>query len=145
MKISIFLVLLSLFYPPIFQGELVDGLYLTDSDGSIKLKLNSKYQEFSFSRNPVIAFDNLKQAEVIKTQYGIPAILLEFNESGRKKLQEITTKNKGKSLGLIVDGKLQAAPKITEALSTNKLTIMGSLSEKEFSDIAERINKSIHK
>ncbi len=61
---------------------------------------------------------------------------LTFNKEGAKKFSDITQNNVGKRLAIILDGKVQSAPRIDEPITTGQARIRGNFSLDEARDLA---------
>ncbi|MGV8120357.1 MAG: hypothetical protein AB2L14_11400 [Candidatus Xenobiia bacterium LiM19] len=57
---------------------------------------------------------------------GTQEIAFSFNEKGKKLFEEVTARNKGKKLGIFLDGKLLTAPTVMEAIKDGKAVITGA-------------------
>jgi len=58
-------------------------------------------------------------------------LLMSFSESGAKKWASLTLKNKGRDIAILFDGKVIAAPRVTEEIKGGKCSISGSYTEEE--------------
>jgi preprotein translocase subunit SecD len=85
----------------------------------------------------------LKSAAVSNDFSGKPVILIKLTEPGAERFGEITKRLAGKRLGIIVAGKLLIAPVIREPIFNGTVQISGNFTEKEVSDLATKLNKSI--
>jgi len=65
-------------------------------------------------------------------------IAFSFNEKGKKLFEEITARNRGRTLGIFLDGKLLTAPTVMEAIRDGKAVITGAYhnTESEFREWA---------
>lgn len=62
---------------------------------------------------------------------GTQEIAFSFNEKGKKLFEEVTARNKGKKLGIFLDGKLLTAPIVMEAIKDGKSVITGAYNNTE--------------
>jgi len=88
--------------------------------------------------------DNLlkaKGAERVQTVQ----IDIVFTDKGAKRLAEITRKNIGKRLAIVIGGQLYCAPKILSELSDGKARIVGDFSQQEAREIVAKITESLQK
>lgn len=69
-------------------------------------------------------------AMVLKQDDGTPAMELIFTGDARRRLQQITGRNVGRRLGVIVDGQLQCAPRIDEPNNTGLVLVTGHMLER---------------
>jgi preprotein translocase subunit SecD len=71
---------------------------------------------------------NEKDVEKVKRSKlpdGSPSIDLVFDQTASLTLEDITAKNQGRSLAILVDGKIVIAPKIKERISEGHMTLAG--------------------
>lgn len=61
---------------------------------------------------------------------------LKFNAEGAKKFAEITAANVGSRLAIILDGKVQSAPRIREAIPSGEAVISGHFSIDQAQDLS---------
>ncbi|MEW6170754.1 MAG: protein translocase subunit SecD [Candidatus Omnitrophota bacterium] len=82
--------------------------------------------------------DALITAEVRFDQgnFGQSIVALEFNTLGAKKFAEVTAANVGRRLAIVLDGKVQSAPRINEAIPSGQAVITGRFSPEEAQDLA---------
>ncbi len=67
---------------------------------------------------------------------GRPKISLRFNSAGAEKFAEITRANVGRQLAIVLDGDLQSAPRINEAILGGNCEITGDFDLREAFDLA---------
>jgi len=89
-------------------------------------------------KNAVLTGDTLTNAEVhfSQSQFNEPVVALRFNAEGAKKFAEVTAANVGKRLAIVLDGKVQSAPNIREAIPSGEAVITGRFSVAEAQDLA---------
>ena len=131
----------------------------------IKATMQNNYEEIFVSNNSFLSIEDIASAEVIVKKSEIPdsikeaikksggkialkpepmvVINLRFNEGGKRKISEITTKNVGKRIAIFIDGKLRIAPKIHEPTTAGEVSIVGNFAKEEAQSIADRINKTV--
>jgi SecD/SecF fusion protein len=82
--------------------------------------------------------DTLTNAEVRfdQSQFNEPIVSLKFNAEGAKKFAEVTAANIGKSLAIVLDGKVQSAPMIKEAIPSGQAVITGRFDAQSAQDLA---------
>jgi len=82
--------------------------------------------------------DSIKEAAVRFNQssFNEPLVSLEFNAEGAKKFAEITGANVGKRLAIVLDGKIQSAPVIREAIPSGQAVIQGHFDAAEAQDLS---------
>ena len=72
-----------------------------------------------------------------------PVIAFRMTEAGRKVFAEITTKNVGRPMAFIVDGKVLMKPVIREPITGGTGQIAGNFTVAEAKAMAERISKGL--
>ncbi len=70
------------------------------------------------------------------SSFNEPVVSLEFNSEGAKKFGELTAANVNRRLAIILDGKVQSAPNIREAIPSGQAQITGRFSIEEAQDLA---------
>jgi len=86
----------------------------------------------------VLAGDALINASVRfdQSQFNDPLVALQFSAIGAKKFADITANNIGKRLAIVLDGKIQSAPRIREAIPSGEAVITGRFSIEQAQDLA---------
>ncbi len=79
--------------------------------------------------------DQLNDAQITIYQ-GIPQVNFKFNNEGTRKFGEITSKNIGKQLAIILDNKVISAPVIREPIMGGSGVISGSYTTETANDLA---------
>jgi SecD/SecF fusion protein len=89
-------------------------------------------------KTAVLTGDALASAAVRfdQSQFNEPVVGLEFNAQGAKKFAEITASNVGKRLAIVLDGKVQSAPRIREAIPSGNAVITGRFTPEQAQDLA---------
>lgn len=89
-------------------------------------------------KDAVLTGDALTNASVRfdESQFNEPLVALQFNGEGAKKFGEITAANIGKRLAIVLDGKVQSAPRIKEAIPSGEAVITGRFSPEQAQDLA---------
>ncbi|MFH1128288.1 MAG: protein translocase subunit SecD [Candidatus Omnitrophota bacterium] len=82
--------------------------------------------------------DSLSDASVRfdENSFNEPVVSLEFNTEGAKKFAEITAANVGARLAIVLDGKVQSAPRIKEAIPSGQAVITGRFTPEQSQDLA---------
>jgi SecD/SecF fusion protein len=82
--------------------------------------------------------DSLTDAQVTFSQsgFGEPVVSIRFNAEGAKKFGEITAANVGRRLAIVLDGKIQSAPNIKEAIPSGEAVITGRFNPEQAADLA---------
>ncbi|MFC1674734.1 protein translocase subunit SecD [Candidatus Omnitrophota bacterium] len=71
-----------------------------------------------------------------QSQFNEPVVALEFNSEGAKKFAQVTQDNIGKRLAIVLDGKVQSAPRIREAIPSGQAVITGRFDAEHAQDLA---------
>jgi SecD/SecF fusion protein len=89
-------------------------------------------------KQSVLAGDALTNASVnfSQSEFNEPVVSLRFNAQGANKFSEITTNNVGRRLAIVLDGKVQSAPRIKEAIPSGEAVITGRFSVEQAQDLA---------
>jgi len=89
-------------------------------------------------KQAVLTGDALTSASMrfSQSQFNEPVVGLEFNAEGAKKFAQITADNIGKRLAIVLDGKVQSAPRIKEAIPSGEAVITGRFSVEQAQDLA---------
>ena len=89
-------------------------------------------------KQAVLVGDSLTNASVRfdQSQFNEPIVSLKFNAAGAKKFAEVTAANVGKRLAIVLDGKVQSAPRIREAIPSGEAVITGRFDAQAAQDLA---------
>ncbi len=89
-------------------------------------------------KKAVLVGDSLTNASVRfdQSQFSEPIVALQFNPAGAKKFSEVTAANVGKRLAIVLDGKVQSAPRIREAIPSGEAVITGRFDVQTAQDLA---------
>ncbi|MBR2374648.1 MAG: protein translocase subunit SecD, partial [Lentisphaeria bacterium] len=109
-----------------------------------------KTQEFRAGETPLIQYyfvdrhvamdgKNITMAMATRDQFGQRKIALRFNLQGAEQFGRITSNNIGRSLAIVLDGKLYCAPRIQGAITGGNAEISGSFTEDEVKSIADAL------
>lgn len=87
---------------------------------------------------PVLTGGALTNAGVSfsQSEFNEPVVNLQFNAEGAKKFAEITAANVGKRLAILLDGKVQSAPNIREAIPSGEAVITGRFTPEQAQDLS---------
>jgi len=86
--------------------------------------------------HPEMGGINISDARVVMTEYGQRQIMLSFNTAGAKQFGEVTEKNVGRRLGIVLDGTLYSAPTIQQAIFGGNASITGDFSQDEADNVS---------
>ena len=81
----------------------------------------------------------IANADVVRGPDGMPQIRLGLTPDGGRRLTEITSRSVGKRLGIVVAGKLRAAPYVTGGMTGGFLVVAGGFSETEAGELARKL------
>ncbi len=82
---------------------------------------------------------SISRAMPVRDQFGQTKISLQFNSAGAKRFGEVTSRNIGRQLAIVLDGKLYCAPTIQTAIADGSAEISGSFSNEEAQNIADAL------
>lgn len=74
------------------------------------------------------------------SQTGKPVVGLQFNSEGAKKFQEITKRNIGSPLAIVVDGQIITAPRVQQEISGGNAVITGNFTLEEARQLSIQLN-----
>lgn len=111
------------------QGSVPEGYELQkDEEGNPLLLEKEAALTGAALTTAYISFD--------QSHFNEPYVSLEFNSEGAKKFAKITEANVGKRLAIVLDGKVQSAPVIREAIPSGQAQITGRFTQEEANDLA---------
>jgi len=119
-------------------AKLKDALAGTVPDGyELKYTLDEN-EPLLLDKKAELVGDALTGAEVRfdQSQFNEPIVSLKFNAAGAKKFSEVTAANVGKRLAIVLDGKVQSAPRIREAIPSGEAVITGRFDAQQAQDLA---------
>ena len=90
-------------------------------------------------KEAVLTGDALSDAMVSfsQTDFAGQVVSLRFNSEGAKKFAQITAENVGRRLAIVLDGKVQSAPNIREAIPSGEAVITGHFTIEQAQDLAK--------
>ncbi len=92
---------------------------------------------FLLKKEVLLSGDTLTEAKVnIDQRLGEPYVSMRFNAAGSKIFEDITGRNVGKRLAIILDGNVYSAPNIKDKISGGDAMISGSFALDEAKDLA---------
>jgi SecD/SecF fusion protein len=89
-------------------------------------------------KQSVLTGDSLTDAGVRfdQSQFNEPIVTLKFSAEGAKKFADLTAANVGRRLAIVLDGEVQTAPNIKEAIPSGEAVITGRFSVEKAQDTA---------
>lgn len=82
---------------------------------------------------------DLKIASPGTNQYNQPVVNIEFSDLGAQKFKDVTTKEVGKPLAIVLDGKIISAPNINEPIAGGKAQISGHFSPQDMRELVIKL------
>jgi SecD/SecF fusion protein len=111
--------------------------------GTVPLGYELKYTQeenepLLLEKKAVLTGDTLTNAAVRfdQSSFNEPIVSLQFNAAGAKTFAEVTAANVGKRLAIVLDGKVQSAPRIREAIPSGEAVITGRFDAQQAQDLA---------
>jgi len=112
-------------------------------DGKVAEGFELKYSEddrepLLLQQEAVLTGDALTNAQVrfSSGEFNEPSVGLQFNAEGARKFAEITAANVGRRLAIVLDGKVQSAPRIREAIPSGEAVISGRFTIEQAQDLS---------
>lgn len=128
---------------PIIQREgerrvIIELPGVKDPDAAIKTIGKTAMLEFKDEEgNTVLTGTDLKDAQAATNQQnGQNVVNLEFTDEGAKKFADLTTKNVGRTIAILLDGEVLTAPNVREPILGGKAEISGQKTLKEAQNLA---------
>ena len=128
---------------PIIQREgerrvIIELPGVKDPDAAIKTIGKTAMLEFKDEEgNTVLTGTDLKDAQASTNQQnGQNVVNLEFSDEGAKKFADLTTKNVGRTIAILLDGEVLTAPNDREPILGGKAEISGQKSLEEAQNLA---------
>ena len=128
---------------PIIQREgerrvIIELPGVKDPDAAIKTIGKTAVLEFKDEEgNTVLTGEDLKDAQAATNQQnGQNVVNLEFTDEGAKKFADLTTKNVGRTIAILLDGETLTAPNVREPILGGKAEISGQKTLEEAQNLA---------
>ena len=127
---------------PLIQREgerriIVELPGIKDPDKAIKILGKTAMLEFKDEAgNTVLTGTDLKDAKEETDQSNQNLVALEFSDEGGRKFADLTTKNVGKKIAILLDGEVLTAPHVNEPITGGKAVITGSRTLEEAHNLA---------
>ncbi len=131
--------------PPMIQFRLVVDNPTADSEQMTAVQPdNSPRQPDVLNVQKAVLLDSsdVKNATAGVNRLGQPIIDMKLTEDGAKRLAEVTRKNVGERLAIVIDGKLYSAPRINSAITGGEAQITGAFTKAEAENLAARLDGS---
>lgn len=128
---------------PIIQREgsrriIIELPGIKDPDAAIKTIGKTAMLEFrDEDGNTVLTGTDLKDAQAATNQQnGQNVVNLEFSDEGGKKFADLTTKNVGRTIAILLDGEVLTAPNVREPILGGRAEISGQKTLEEAQQLA---------
>lgn len=122
------------------QGErriIIELPGIKDPDAAIKTIGKTAMLEFKDEEgNTVMTGTDLKNAQDARNQQNQFVVNLEFSDEGAKKFADLTTKNVGRRIAILLDGEVLTNPNVREPITGGRAEITGQESQEEAHRIA---------
>ena len=122
------------------QGErriIIELPGIKDPDKAIAVIGKTAMLEFKDEEgNTVLTGTDLKDAKEQTDQQNQHLVSLDFSDEGGKKFAELTTKNVGRRIAILLDGEVLTAPNVKEPITGGKAVITGQRSLEEAPNLA---------
>ena len=110
---------------------------IKDPDKAIQVIGKTAMLEFKDEAGTtVLTGTDLKDAKEQTDQQNQNLVSLEFSDEGGKKFADLTTKNVGKKISILLDGEVLTAPNVKEPITGGKAVITGSRTLEEAHNLA---------
>lgn len=110
---------------------------IKDPDKAIQVIGKTAMLEFKDEAgNTVLTGTDLKDAKEQTDQQNQNLVALEFSDEGGRKFADLTTKNVGKRISILLDGEVLTAPNVKEPITGGKAVITGSRTLEEAHNLA---------
>ena len=120
----------------------VSGFYLTEKHEGFT---GENYETLLLQEEPAISVTEINAVSQSFDSFGKPVVLLEFNAIGTKKLEKITTENKGEPLVIYFGKKIVLAPFIMSPITEGKMIINGNFTIQETDGMVNWLKSRIEK
>jgi preprotein translocase subunit SecD len=87
-------------------------------------------------KTPVVTGRDLRSAKPSLDQYNQPAVSFELNNDGARKFGKATGENIGRSLAIVLDGRVQSAPRIDGRITDQGIISGGSFTQQYAQDLS---------
>lgn len=113
------------------KGKLPPNTMISFEKSANATKMEIGKTAFLLRTDHTVGGDLLEDAFVSQGQYGEPNVSFRFGSEGRKKFAELTEKNVGKLLAIVLDEVIYSAPNIRERIDGQGQITLGSKNAEE--------------
>src|SRR4030042_4833743 len=101
-------------------------------------KTQEDSEQVLVDKHASLSGDSLINASVqfSQSEFNAPVVALQFNAEGAKVFAKLTEENVGKRLAIVLDGKVQSAPRIKEPIPSGEAVITGRFTIEQAQDLA---------
>jgi hypothetical protein len=137
--------------PPMIQFRLVVDNPTADSEPMTEVQPDNspiKPDVLNVQKAVLLDSSDLKNAKAGADSFQQPIIEIKFTDDGAKRFADVTGKNVGKRLAIVIDGRLYSAPRINAAITGGEAQINGHFTKEQAENFAARTNGSpvqVHK
>jgi len=91
---------------------------------------------YLLKKAPIVAGNELASAKITQDEIGAPAVAFSLKPGGVTKFSKATGENVGRQMAIVLDDRVQSAPRIQERISQADVRITGSFTPQEAQDLA---------
>ncbi len=113
----------------------VDDVEVGFDESSLVLDWD-KSKKVIFKKRPLMSGEELDNAFVSVNELGIPVVNFELNKLGTKRFAEISSKNIGNAIAIVLDNKVLNIPVIREQITGGSGSISGNFDMKKANELA---------
>ena len=129
--------------PPVIQFRLVVDSPTADSEQMRVVQPNNSPRQpeiLNVQKAVLLDSSDLKNAKAGVDGLQQPIIEIKFTDDGAKRFADVTGKNVGERLAIVIDGRLYSAPRINAAITGGEAQINGHFTKEQAENLAARIN-----
>ena len=93
-------------------------------------------RQYLLEKKVLLQGDRIRDSRVSFSQTGQASVGLSLDDKGKRMFADITRENTSRLLAIVLDGKVQSAPRINEEISGGEAVITGSFSPEEAAELA---------
>jgi SecD/SecF fusion protein len=112
-----------------------EGTEILEGRGSISREAGASTLYYRLRREADVGGRDIRSARAGRDDRG-PIVAFSLTEDGGRRFAALTTANVGRQLAIVLDGRVQSAPVIENAITAGEGTIRGGFSPREAGDLA---------
>ncbi|MGA2853082.1 MAG: hypothetical protein ABSE90_02965 [Verrucomicrobiota bacterium] len=137
--------------PSVLQLRLVSGKPMADSEQMTVVQPNNSPRQpevLNVQKAVLLDRSDVKSAMVVVNDgtygegRGDVMISIKLTDAGTKRFAEVTRKNIGRRLAIVIDGRLYMAPRINSEIPGGEMAITGAFTKEEAENLAAKMNNS---